>query len=378
MLTLQAFCGMRCHEQGTGSGFRIEMSSPLAVDVWQPFKIGSLSLGPAEEGSSASGQPAWRDIQLHDCEGRVQNLTDLLPQLFLPGKGQAIWPEQLPRGTPRPHQLRMHVHGRLVSQDSHIWRVISKAGGKPSTRIKIQLTRDSPILGHIQFMTVPDALLIGPGKLDQPLTGLLWVMPGSDVQFNLVPEVSASTSLHHMLSSVLACFASSLHDCVQQKVVQLACCSRLSYFQSVRGLELGLLQVPDERWHDVAVELQKSRPRAAVIFDRLTMLSGEPAAGTLVVILVTPIVSLGAVISLQAAATASACKSYSQALLKARTSPFCHLQVGLRSWGGCLQWQMWRRLLHLNHRGLMVPRLITGAACSCAPLDWTSKSPSCR
>ena len=156
---------------------------PSVPGVYQPYKIGAVALGPP----AASDSPdQWVDIQLMDTLGGSQSLTELLPKLFLPYPGQTIWPGQR-SGTAALPQMVMHVNDRPVTHGFHIWTHVRQHRGKPSARIPIQLTRDSPAIGHMQVMKVPNSVLTGP--LAKECTGIIYAMPGSDVVFNLVPEV---------------------------------------------------------------------------------------------------------------------------------------------------------------------------------------------
>ena len=173
--------------KGKDSGFRLEIHLPSAPGVQQPYKIGSFDLGPACCGPHSSAQAGWRDIQLTDYDGQRQLLTELLPQLFLPYPGQDLWPDH--SSTQPPHQLRMYVNGREVSQDSNIWSRVLRSGGQPSQKLPIKHTRDAEMLGSMQIMQLPPSW---PADAAAAATGIIFVMPGADAVFNLQPEVSTS------------------------------------------------------------------------------------------------------------------------------------------------------------------------------------------
>lgn len=180
---------------------------PSVPGVDQPFKIGAVALGPPAA-AAAHSPDQWRDIQLIDRDGSSQSLTEQLPKLFLPYPGQTIWPGQHSDAAALP-QMRMHVNDRQVSRDFHIWTHVRDQRSKPSARIPIQLTRDSPAIGHMQIMKVPNSVLTGPYAKE--CTGIIYAMPGSDVVFNLVPEVR-SCHCHAACKCSLIIIPCSMHS----------------------------------------------------------------------------------------------------------------------------------------------------------------------
>ena len=193
---MQVFDRMQSRSS-TGSGFRIELHRPSAPGLDQRQLVGSMALSPPD----AAG---FRDIQLTDKEGRVQSLTQLSAQVFLPAAGQQICGEAFWRaktGSPDPRPLSIHVNGQLVAEERNLWAKALRDGGQPSDVIQIALP-DGTLLGRMQLINLRHQPLRALQHQTKAEGGLIWVMAGSDATYNMEPEVQTTRCTSLIISKI--------------------------------------------------------------------------------------------------------------------------------------------------------------------------------